>query len=288
LNNVRSLHRQPGEQRASDAAVDDRKGSGAFLHAYGGDWDYRSNLGVANYGVDSDLRHTAMLGGVRLAATEGLDISLAASVGEISLTPHHVNGARKTKFDQWTVSPHLSWQGPGGFHVEASLHHGEFKGDVFTMQRGKTARLEGASQAVAVGSGFPVVLGKAVLEPQIQAVWQRLEFDNTTDVDGFPVQLGTMVQRTARAGAEMSFGGAAFRVYGRAHVSRTFGDGQSVWLGSDFQVGRMGSALESGLGFDAALPSGGLSIYGDVGHQKRLGSGGHQGWGGNLGIKMKF
>jgi len=289
LNNVRTLHQQLGEARAADAAAEVHSaGSGAFLHAYGGDWDYRSNLGIANYGVDADIRHTAMLGGVDLAVADGWHVALAASMGEIELKPDGVNGARKTKLDQWMVSPHVSWQGAGGLHVEATLSHGAFTGNVSTLQRGRTARLKGDSQAVSLGGGYPIALGNVTLEPQVQAVWQRLAFENATDVDGFPVQLGTHTQRTARAGAEMSFAGPMFKIYGRAHVSRTFGDGQSVWLGSDFQVGRMGNALESGLGFDASLPAGKVSIYGDVGHQKRLGGTGHQGWGGNLGVKMRF
>jgi len=293
LSNVRNLHRHLAETRVMDAVADDDfAGNGAFLHLYGGDWDYRTNLGAANYGVDADVRHSAAQGGLNLAVLDGdsgvLQIGLAGSAGNVDLTPHGVNGARKTRLDQWTISPYLSWQSAGGAYVDATISQGGFKGNVSTMQRGRTARLKGSSQAFSLGSGFPFVLGKVILEPQVQLVWQRLEFDRASDVDGFQVHLGTMTQSTARAGAEMSFGGSAVRMYGRAHFSHTFSDGQRAWLGDTFQVGRMGNALETSLGFDSSLGTGRVSLYGDIGHQTRIGGAGHQGWAANIGVKARF
>jgi len=298
LSNVRNLHRHLAETRAMDAiaiavADDGFTGNGAFLHLYRGDWDYRTNLGAASYGVDADVRHSAAQGGFNLAVLDDdsgvMQIGLVGSVGDVDFTPQDVNGARKTRLDQWTISPYLSWQSAGGAYVDATISQGGFKGNVSTVQRGRTARLKGSSQALSLGSGFPFVLGKVTLEPQVQLVWQRLEFDGATDVDGFLVHLGTMTQSTARAGAEMSFGGGAVRAYGRAYFAHTFNDGQLAWLGDTFQVGRMGNALETSFGFDSSLGTGRrVSLYGDIGHQTRIGGVGHQGWAANLGVKARF
>jgi len=293
LNNIRHLHRYLAETRILDAIANDPTVvKGAFLQTYGGNWSYRSNLDANHNGVDADLRHTTIQGGAHLAIREGtLNIGLAGSTGNLSFIPHNVNDAHKTKLEQWTISPHMFWQNPNGFYVDATLSRGEFKGHVSTTQHGQTARLKGTSQALSAGSGYPFSLGKIVLEPQLQATWQRLSFNKETNADRFPVHLGTLTQRTIRAGAEMTSGSSLLRIYARAHLSRALGDGQTVWIGRDFQIGRMGNALETSLGFDATLPSGPAvltSFYADINYQKRLGNAGHQGWGANLGVKAKF
>jgi len=282
---------------APGAINDGAAGSGVFLRSYGGDDDYRSNLGVDAYGVDADIRHSVLQGGSNLYVSEGarstLQVGLAGSTGDVSFTPHDVDGARRTKLDQWAIAPHLGWRSHQGGYVDVVFAHGEFKGGVSTMQRGHTARLKGSTQTASVETGIPFSFASLTLEPQVQVAWQRAKFDQMQDVDGFPVQLGAPEQWTVRAGAEwhkalFPDSGRHVRMSGRLHVSHAFDHDNTVWLGDSFQLGRVGNTLETGLGFDASLLGGKTMIYGDVTRQQRLGSVGNQGWSANMGIQMGF
>jgi len=268
-----------------------------FLRAYGGDYDYTSNLGMAEYGVDSTIRQSALQGGGTLYALEGagstFEVGLAGSVGDLSFSPHGIDGAHRTKLDQWSITPNVSWRSHQGVYLDAVLAHGSFKGQVSTAQRGDTARLKGTTLAVSLESGYPIAFGSLTLEPQVQVAWQRLKFDTVQDVDGFPVQLGDPSQWTVRAGGELNkalfpSSGRHVRLYGRMHVAHSFGDNNQVWLGDAFQLSRAGNSLETSLGLDATLLGGKTTFYTDITRQQRLGNEGMQGWSANMGVQVGF
>jgi len=309
MNDLRNMHRRLNQtRRASDsrfrlsfgplsATDQDSLDRGVFLRAYGGDYDYKSDLSAFDYGVDSTIRQSALQGGGTLYALEGagstFEVGLAGSVGDLSFSPHDIEGAHKTKLDQWSITPNLSWRSHGGAYLDAVIAHGSFKGQVSTMQRGNTARLKGSTLAASLETGYPIAFGSLTLEPQVQVAWQRLKFDTVQDVDGFPVQLGDPSQWTVRAGGELNkalfpSSGRHVRVYGRMHVAHSFGDNNQVWLGDTFQLSRAGNSLETSLGLDATLLGGKTTFYTDITRQQRLGNEGMQGWSANMGVQVGF
>ena len=53
--------------------------------------------------------------------------------------------------------------------------------------------MNGTSVATSVEAGYPIPLGwqDLAIEPQVQFVYQHLDFANRTDVDGIDVDLGS-------------------------------------------------------------------------------------------------
>jgi len=268
-----------------------------FLRTYGGNYDYQSNRTLNQNGFDADVRYTAMQGGGNVygvdSTVQSLRIGLAGSYGDLAFEPHRVDGSRQTKMDVWSIGPTLTWQHAGGGYVDALMAVGGFKGDVSTRQRGKTATLQGHSIDAAVEAGMPISVGDLTVEPQIQAVYQRLKFNRTIDVDALPVDLGTQHQWTLRAGSEfrkrfVTQTGSAIRVYGTLHVAHTLNDHKTVRLDQRFQLGKSGTAVQAGLGVDAALKDGNTLIHANVTREQRLSRAGHRGWSANVGVKVRF
>jgi len=301
---VGTLHRRVGDTQdcqpyegASEADANVPCRSEAFLRAYGGDYGYRASHSPSQSSVDAGMRYAAVQGGGNVYAVDtgaqSLRVGLAGSYGELSFEPQRVAGSRKTRMNLWAVSPTLTWQHASGGYVDALVSYGGFKGDVATSARGKTATLQGTSIAASIEAGMPMQLADLTVEPQIQAVWQRLKFDRKRDVDGFPIDLGTLDEWTLRAGGEIrkifhTSAGSTIRGYGKLHVAHTVNDKRKVWLGDTFQVGKSGTVVQAGLGVDAALAGGKTVVYADVTRQQRVSHAGHQGWAANLGVKIRF
>jgi len=194
----------------------------------------------------------------------------------------------------WSVSPTVTWQHTQGGYVDALVATGGFSGDVSTRQRGKTATLRGKSLAASLEFGVPFYAGGLTFLPQMQAVYQHLKFDDTRDVDGLRVALGSQRQWLARSGGEIrqSFemaGGNAVQVYSKVHVAHTLNDSKKVQIGGQaFRTGQSGTVLEAGLGVDASLGKGRSVLYADFSRQCRLSSAGHQGWSANIGARVHF
>jgi len=58
---------------------------------------------------------------------------------------------------------------------------------------------------IEMGKPFALLRRQGLtIEPQAQITYQRVKFDKTRDIDGSPVELGTVGQVIARAGAELA------------------------------------------------------------------------------------
>jgi len=300
LLDIATLRRRLGETADcshTDVALPQSCRREFFLRTYGGNYDYQSNRTLSQNGFDADVRYTAVQGGGNFygvdSTVQSLRIGLAGSYGDLAFEPHRVAGSRQTKMDVWSIGPTLTWQHAGGGYVDALMAVGGFKGDVSTRQRGKTTTLQGRSIDAAVEAGMPVKVGDLTVEPQIQAVYQRLKFNRTIDVDALPVDLGTQDQWTLRAGGEfrkrfVTQTGSAIRVSGTLHVAHTLNDHKTVRLGERFHLGKSGTAVQAGLGVDAALKDGNTLIHANVTREQRSSRAGHQGWSANFGVKVRF
>jgi len=298
LLDIGSLHRRLGETRQIvDLPRQERMRRAFFLRTYGGDYDYRSNRSLLQYGYGADVRHTAaQIGGIvhSMQTTQNsVNLGLAASHGNLAFTPRHVADTHKTKLDTWSISPTLTWQHGSGIYVDTVLSAGRFKGDVSTHLRGKTATLKGQSAVASVETGLPLTMSGLTVEPQMQIVYQHLKFDPTRDVDNFTVALGSVKQWTLRAGGEVrtslaTVAGNPISLYGKLHLAQTLDNGKTVWLGDDFTLGKSGATLDGGLGLDAVWLGGRMSLYGELTRQQRVSRAGHEGWVANLGVKVRF
>jgi len=312
LQDLGNLHLRLGELRgllgstitmdqasAADTVASSRvrEFGSAFVRAYGGDLRYQTHLQARQYGSDVSMDYAGMQGGgslyVRNTPTNRLRFGLAGSYGRMSFEPRGVADTSKTRMDTWMLAPFMTWQNDAGVYVDAILAYGGFSGDVSTRLRGKTSTLKGDNFGASLETGVAIPVAGLTVEPQLQLVYQRLKFDRTQDVDGFPVDLGTLEQWKLRAGGKVqktfyTAAGSRIRLYGNLNVMHGLGNAQSVWLGSSFLVGKPGTTLETGLGASLTLADANTAVYASVARQQRIGSAGLDGWTFNLGGKFRF
>jgi len=298
LLDVAGLHQRLGETRQSEhLPLEERKRHAFFLRGYGGDYGYRSNRSPAQYGVNADVRYAATQMGATTRWVDKIEshvrAGLAVSYGDLSFAPRHAANSRKTKMDTWSISPALTWQHNSGAYVDTVLAYRQFKGDVSTSLRGTTATLQGHSTAFSSEVGTPFPVAGWIVEPHMQIVYQRLKFNRTQDVDGFPVDVGQVEQWTLRTGGFVkktltAAMGSRIQLHGKLHLTRAMNKRKKIWLGDDFEPGKAGSTLDAGLGINATLAGGRAALHAEITRQQRISRAGHQGWAANLGVKVRF
>jgi len=289
---IANLHRRLGQGH-----FDERQD--VFIRAYGGKYDYQSNLDFASYGYDFDMNLSAVQAGIGLVNVEtaggNLRFGLNGSYGDVRFEPRQVDGAQETKIDLWSISPTLTYAHENGGYVDVIVSYGGFKGGVSTDQRGRTATLAGKSLNGSIEAGMPLVQTSQgwVVEPQAQLIYQQLRFDDAQDIDGFAVELGNLEQWTVKAGGEIKKSllddAKPYDVllYGAFHLAHTVSSSRQIWLGDNFDVARFGTHLEATIGLHANF-SNNLALYGDVMWMGALGSAGNSGLGLNSGLKITF
>ncbi|WP_455479121.1 autotransporter outer membrane beta-barrel domain-containing protein [Bartonella sp. B23] len=284
---------------ASGGSLKSGENTAFFLHAYGGSHHYASNLSAFEYGYGAELDYTALEAGVLLKEIESLYsrtfFGVTGTYGSLSLHPLNVEQRKKSPFDKWSVATYGSMQHDAGFYMDGLLSYGLFRGDVLTLARGKAATLKGKQLNAFMTSGKTFAIGHAgvVFDPQVQLIYQRLQFDRVCDVDDLDIDMGKFNQWTARAGGRLTKflapfeGGRAVSFYGKLYFMRSFGDRQFVSFKNDFQLGDFGSSLEAGLGFNAKLSSK-FVFHGDINYQHRLTKAGFSGASFSAGLRHLF
>ncbi|WP_375657054.1 autotransporter outer membrane beta-barrel domain-containing protein, partial [Bartonella sp. CM120XJJH] len=270
-----------------------------FLHAYGGSHHYTSNLSAFEYGYGAELDYNAFEAGVLLNEIENLYsrtfFGALGNYGNLSLTPQDVEQSRKSAFDKWSVAAYGSLQHDTGFYIDGVLSYGLFKGDVLTLARGKVVALKGKqfSGSLTSGKTFATRYKGVVFDPQIQIVYQHLQFNPAYDVDNLDVDLGKFHQWVGRVGGRLSKTlnvseeGRVVSFYSKLSYLHSFEDKQFVSFKNDFQLGFFGSFLEAGLGFNARLSSK-LSLHGDVTYQHKFKKVGFSGASFSAGLRHLF
>ncbi|WP_375636443.1 autotransporter outer membrane beta-barrel domain-containing protein [Bartonella sp. MR90HLJMH] len=266
---------------------DDEK-TAFFLHAYGGSHHYASNLSAFEYGYNAELNYSALEAGVLLNEIESLYsrtfFGALGNYGNLSLNPQDVEQSKKSAFDKWSVGAYGSLQHDTGFYIDGVLSYGLFKGDVLTLARGKVVALKGKQFSGSLTSGRTFATGYkgVVFDPQIQVVYQHLQFNPAHDVDNIEVDLGKFHQWVGRVGGRLSKTlniseeGRVVSFYSKLSYLNSFEDKQFVSFKNDFQLGFFGSSLEAGLGFNAKLSSK-FVLHGDINYQHRLTKAGFSG-----------
>ncbi|WP_375656241.1 autotransporter outer membrane beta-barrel domain-containing protein [Bartonella sp. MR63HLJHH] len=266
---------------------DDEK-TAFFLHAYGGSHHYASNLSAFEYGYGAELNYSALEAGVLLNEIESLYsrtfFGALGNYGNLFLNPQDVEQSKKSPFDKWSVGAYGSLQHDTGFYIDGVLSYGFFKGDVLTLARGKVVALKGKQFSGSLTSGRMFATGYkgVIFDPQIQVVYQHLQFNPAHDVDNIEVDLGKFHQWVGRVGGRLSKTlnvseeGRVISFYSKLSYLHSFEDKQFVSFKNDFQLGDFGSSLEAGLGFNAKLSSK-FVLHGDINYQHRLTKAGFSG-----------
>ncbi|WP_375623936.1 autotransporter outer membrane beta-barrel domain-containing protein [Bartonella sp. TT119HLJHH] len=276
-----------------------RENPASFLRGYGGSYRYVSDLSALEYGYGGDLGYYALETGVLLQKIEDVDSAISfgvmGSYGKLSLQPRDVAQSQKSTFDKWTATVYGSMQHDVGFYVDGLLSYGLFKGDVLTTARGKTATLKGNPLSASLMSGQKIATGYegVVFDPQVQVVYQHLQFNEARDIDNFNIEMDKLDQWMVRIGGRLmktltaSEKDRDVSFYGKIHFSHDFGKERAVRFKDSFQLGAFGSSLEAGLGLNARL-SQKFVLHGDLVYQHKLSKGGFSGISFSGGLRYRF
>jgi len=308
LMDVGNLQNRLGELRQMTVAPEDEQPTKSrgnfFLRAYGGDYNYHSDLSSIHYGYDADIRYSALQAGGNLygfeTASGQMMFGLAGSYGDLSFSPDRAD-SRKTSMDVWSASAYATWLGNNGFYIDTIVAYGGFSGTVSTSRHQRTARLKGNSftASIDIGQNFALGTNGWSIEPQAQLVYQHLAFDRVMDSsatlpgqEGFAVALGHPSQWVGRVGARLkkdtfTKDGKAATFYGQLNLIHGFGEADKVWIGNEFRLNEFGTHLEMGVGLSVDI-SKKATLYGDIARQERISNAGMRGLTFNGGFRIKF
>jgi outer membrane autotransporter protein len=290
-------------RRLGEIRDDQYRGSNAqyevFARGYGSALNYTSDRSFENYGFNSSTQYGALqFGGNWIAssnASASLRLGLAAAMGELQLQPIAVDGASRGSFTTNSIAATLTWLSQSGLYFDAVVSGGVFEGDIATAARGHVADISGDSFSASIEAGAPIPLGPDgfAIEPQMQLVFQHLDFAKFSDTDQINVDLGDPNQGIIRAGARFSKQVSGpdemlLTPYIRGNILQGVGGGGAVSLGGvNFATGHFGTMLEGGGGVAGSITRG-LSIFGDVTWQNNITGGGSRGWNANGGVRCSF
>lgn len=283
----------------SGGLLESRENPLFFVSGYGGNHRYTSNLSALEYGYGGEFNYNALEAGVLLKAIENMygstSFGIIGAYERFSLQPLNVEQSQKSTFDKWSVTAYGGMQHDAGFYVDGLVSYGLFKGDVLTTARGKTATLKGNPLSASLSAGKTFMVGEDgfVFDPQVQVVYQYLQFNKVRDVDGFDIDLGKLHQWVGRVGGRLTKRLVAtdeaqvVSFYGKLHLAHGFEGKQFVHFKDAFQLGAFGSSLETGLGFNAQL-SQKFALYGDLVYQHKLTKAGFSGTSFSGGLRYHF
>ncbi|WP_455481733.1 autotransporter outer membrane beta-barrel domain-containing protein [Bartonella sp. B35(2025)] len=284
---------------APDVMLKNNENPAFFIRSYGGNYRYISDLSILKYGYGGEIDYSAAEAGILLGKNESAysitSFGVMGSYERLSLQPLDVQYSQKSPFNKWSITAYGGVQYNTGFYVDGLLSYGLFKGDVLTLARGKTATLKGKSlsTSVTVGEAFMTKYEGLVFDPQVQVVYQHLQFDKALDIDGVDIEMGRPDQWVMRTGGRLtktlasSEEGRTVSFYGKLNLSNNLGGKQFVYFKDTFQLGSFGSSLEAGLGFNAQL-SPKFVLYGDLIYQHKITKAGFSGTSFAGGLRYHF
>ncbi|WP_210234973.1 autotransporter outer membrane beta-barrel domain-containing protein [Bartonella mastomydis] len=236
-----------------------------FLRGYGGHHRYTSNLSALEYGYGGDLDYNALEAGILLKKIESAysttSFGIMGNYGKLSLLPREVKQRQESIFDKWTITAYGSMQHDTGFYMDGLFSYGLFNGNVLTRERGKTAVLRGKPLSFSLTAGKTFMIGCRcfIFEPQVQFVYQNLQFHNTRDIDNLNIDMRRPDHWGMRIGGHLTKtltltkDAQVLSFYGTLHFVRNFDDKQFVYFKDAFQLGSFGSSLEAGFGVYSQL-----------------------------------
>ncbi|WP_375638720.1 autotransporter outer membrane beta-barrel domain-containing protein [Bartonella sp. AA16NXGY] len=262
-----------------------------FLRGYGGHHHYTSNLSAFKYGdYGGELDYNALEAGILLKKIESAysttSFGIMGNYGKLSLQPRKVKQSQESIFDKWTITAYGSMQHDTGLYMDGLFSYGLFNGNVLTLERGKTAALRGKPLSVSLIAGKTFMIGSRyfIFEPQVQFVYQNLQFHKTRDIDNFNIDMRSPDHWGMRIGGYLTKtltftkdkDAHVLSFYGKLHFIRSFDDKQFVYFKDAFQLGSFGTSLEAGFGvFSQLSPK--IIFHSDLIYQHKFTSDGFSG-----------
>ncbi|WP_375639299.1 autotransporter outer membrane beta-barrel domain-containing protein [Bartonella sp. MF74HXZ] len=240
--------------------------SALFLRGYSGHHHYTSNLSALKYGdYGGELDYNALEASILLKKIESAysttSFGIMGNYGKLSLQPRKIKQSQESIFDKWTITAYGSMQHDTGLYMDGLFSYGLFNGNVLTLERGKTAALRGKPLSVSLTAGKTFMIGSRyfIFEPQVQFVYQNLQFHKTRDIDNFNIDMQSPDHWGMRIGGYLTKAltftkdAHVLSFYGKLHFIRSFDDKQFVYFKDAFQLGSFGSSLEAGFGVFSQL-----------------------------------
>jgi outer membrane autotransporter protein len=182
--------------------------------------------------------------------------------------------------------------GPSNWYID-TLVQGSYLFASPSSIRSPSNNFKGSGYAASIEAGYPIALASwLVFEPQVQAIWQRVSFNNTVD----PVSTITFDNAgvfTGRAGALLrgTFGsaGTQWQPYLKGNVWWGTNGFDTVTFGIDpVQTGRQGgTAVEGGGGVTGRLTRN-FSVYGDASYLTAVSGESRTAIKGNVGVRVTW
>ncbi|WP_375655346.1 autotransporter outer membrane beta-barrel domain-containing protein [Bartonella sp. AA83SXKL] len=273
-----------------------------FLRGYGGHHHYTSNLSAFKYGdYGGELDYNALEAGILLKKIESAysttSFGIMGNYGKLSLQPRKVKQSQESIFDKWTITAYGSMQHDTGLYMDGLFSYGLFNGNVLTLERGKTAALRGKPLSVSLTAGKTFMIGSRyfIFEPQVQFVYQNLQFHKTRDIDNFNIDMQSPDHWGMRIGGYLTKtltftkdkDAHVLSFYGKLHFIRSFDDKQFVYFKDAFQLGSFGTSLEAGFGvFSQLSPK--IIFHSDLIYQHKFTSDGFSGTHFSGGLRYHF
>lgn len=269
------------------------------VYGYGGSYRYVSDLSLLEYGYDGNVDYNAIETDILFKTIERaygtISFGIMGTYGQLSLQPCNVEQSQKSPFNKWSFTAYGRVKHNTGFYGDGLLSYSLVKGDVLTHAWGKTATLKAnpLSVSLSVGKAFMTGQGGLLFDPQIQLIYQHLQFDKFRDIDGFDVEMKKADQWLMRIGGYLSKTFTAYEkdriisLNGNIHLAHRFGEKQFVHLKDVFQLGTFGSSLEAGLGINAQFSSK-VSLHSNLSYQHKLTKAGFSGVRFSGGLRYHF
>ncbi len=215
--------------------------------------------------------HTEASGDISGNVLGGLQLD----AGSLDLTEDSIAG-------YWT---HLS---PDGWYVDFVAKYAWLNGSS-ESNRGIGADLDGNSIAASIETGVPFVIADGwTIEPQAQLIWQRIDFDDTSDPFS-EIRHDDFDSLTGRVGARLEYSREALLAHAGVNLWHGFSqDPSAVTFNTvPILVESEGTWLEVN-GGAAFTISENLSVSGDVSYSFDVEGSDHNLFGGQIGLKVRW
>jgi outer membrane autotransporter protein len=221
------------------------------------------------------------------------------------LTAHYLHGSANTTWqsgagnygagaiatDGYGVGGTLTWYDKNGFYVDSTAQLTWYNS---TLSANPVNRLESSNGAL--GQAFSVESGKRIavdeawsVTPQAQLIYSKARFQNFNDVFGASVSPGRDSSLQTRLGLSIERQVNRTRLYGIANLYNELLNGTSVVVG-DATFASRNDRLWAGVGFGGSYNwhDDKYSIYGEGTFNTSLADGNSHGYGGTVGIRIKW
>jgi len=181
--------------------------------------------------------------------------------------------------------------GSNGWYVDAVAMHTWISGDA-TSSRGIGADIDGKAILASIEGGYTIVLtDQWTLEPQIQAIWQRVDLDDTNDrfssID-YDASNGVVGRLGARLEGNLELNGKPVQPFLNVNLWHQFGSDDTVAFNSrDVVTDVEGTQLEIGGGLSTRLNKT-VSLYGAASYSTNVSGDKKQSVGGYFGLRAEW